>query len=459
MSTTYLNRGPPVFNSPLDHPSRHIPVKRIAPCPPSELIHAQAKRSRMVASQSSHQSLPAKNAQHNENAARTIVWGQVNCFHNVGSSVSSSGENNVKGLRFDPINSSNIVRNSVQQRSTPASDVKKPKCCPILISSSGYSTPPYCLNTSTHGKEAKRVNRRRNISQRLKKRSSENKKLRNSGGCLSILKNAAQETVKTAQACLEKNVPQPEMNALSVYHTFLRQRENAKATERCSKVSTTVTAVTRASSTLSRPSDSVQYSSNFVPQLTSTPNKGKSTIVTERLEGTSEFKKPHPPASVAFSSNKMKANSEETPLSDVLKALEEERRAGKSHISFPLEELTEMVKDLQKQQRNDVTDTSACTTSTGTTATNNNNDDLTLRIKPKIARSSLPGMYPIGAPRAASSPIASSRKRCNFAIFDESSVSAKYDGKSRIRHTAGSHGESAYSTAFSDAGNDVWRPW
>ncbi|XP_039250608.2 uncharacterized protein LOC120328238 [Styela clava] len=458
MTTSYFNRGTTMFNSPLDHQSRHIPVKRIAPCPPSEHIHAQAKRSRMVQPPSSFRTLP-KNKPQDENAARAIAWGQANCFqsyYNVGTSVSSFADNNVKGLRYDPVNSLNIQRASTQQRSTPANtDARKSRCCPILTSSSaGYSTPPYCLNTS-QGKDAKRSIRRRNISQRLKRRSIEGKKIKNNAGCLSLLKNAAQGTVKTAQACLEKNVPQPEMNALSVYHSFLKQREDAMKVEKSStEVLTTVTVVTQG--TVSRTSDSVRYSSNFAPQLTSTPTKGRTTNAFERLEGISEFKKPLPPGPASSTSAKNKADCEENTLSDILKALEEERLAGKSHISFPLDELTDMVKDLQKQQKEEVTDSSACTASTGTTATNNNNDDLSLRIKPKISRSSLPGMYPIGAPRAASSPIADSRKRGNFAIFDES-VPEKYGGNLKYRHVV--REESAYLTGYYGEDGNVWRPW
>lgn len=444
---------------------RHIPIKRIAACPPSDHIVAEAKRSRllyppntgMVQGRMAATPLTVRSV-HNENVLSSTVWAKANCFqsYSVVNSTATSCVSVAKGLRYDPVNSGNIQRMAIASV-TPMNEPKRARCCPIMTTATAYSTPPYCVG----GSDLKKP-RRRPLSQKLKRRSWDGKKAKMNGvspGCLPTVQNAAVNSVKTLKTCVEKTTAQSEMNALSVYHAFLKEREEVTKATVAQRTNSTVLeqeATSRRSS-----HGEVRYSSNFVPQLTSTPQKGK------RAPSCAETRTSEPRESAESEARVVSGASDQPEaisFTEILKALEEERRSGTSHIMLPIPELEDIVRNYQKQTTGGAP--SSCGSSGLSHEPNNNNNKPNNNLHPdefrckeksrRRVRPKLPGMYPIGAPRDASSPISASK--AEFRVFDESAADRSEYAK-RKRHAAGDQQVPSTSITSPCYDDDVWRPW
>lgn len=122
---------------------------------------------------------------------------------------------------------------------------------------------------------------------------------------------------------------------------------------------------------------------------------------------------------------------------------------------LPITELAEIVKNFQKQHTEGdeilsstvATKTSSCSNKNNSDNNNGSKEKRQRVSKTRQVKSKLPGMYPIGAPRAASSPISASRKRA-LAAYDDYEYPDNFElGPSRRKR----HALSGI--------NGVWRPW
>ncbi|CAK8687140.1 uncharacterized protein LOC143448314 [Clavelina lepadiformis] len=346
----------------------HIPVKRIASCPPGQNAVAIPKRSR---STTPYDISSQQTTTRNENSCMSS-----NCVPP--SATIGSG----KGLTMVPANSSRITLN----------------CCPKDLcfgtSSSTFSTPPYGFASKQVADRPVPKDRRsmlRKQVSRISKKKIYKDKLTN---------NEANTNKKSFGIDLSQNQP----NALVVYNSFLRQLEKQ---------------VVRKPS-LDGTKPSCRYNPGFMPTLTSTPHGKRSSPATHsplsKGPVTSDY---YSKPSEGYS---QKSYVAEDSFCAFLRYIEEGLVAEKRKKLYETEVMKAPM-DSIRNRRNGTTSShrfeverQSCVKS---------RDGAFFRHRPLTStpqqestygageshsnrtsvRNKLPGMYPIGAPRAASSPI------------------------------------------------------
>lgn len=412
---------------------RHVPVKRIAPYPTTSSIIAQPKRSRMVCSplpKARALSLRPVNVCIETKVNLTQGPPRGNNYHMPNTKVNGmaplcQSAELQKSLPFDQIR---FVNNS-QQRSygyLPSTTNDKFGCCPLRTSTTGYSTPPYCTKPPNAG--ARRVQRNPKLKAfKVKGNDSVKNAIASDVGCLDSVKTAALTTIKVATNCVKDQE--------------VLVRESATSSEDCRSSTKVFEGPTASTALVSSSSGSVKttgssqrYSCNFNPQMTSTPQRSRHT--TNSAESSSQFKKPYPP----------KTAHDDDDLSMLLRILEEERKVGKLKM-LPLEQLAVMT-EKARCESDDLT-ASLSTNYFDSTTNNNNSTYLGIRNPTNMRTQTykLPAMHAIGAPKAASSPIISTK------IMERSAV--RFSQSGRRRHHVGND-STAHTTASVPS---LWRPW
>nr|XP_002128667.2 uncharacterized protein LOC100187332 [Ciona intestinalis] len=352
-------------NVPLVRASPHLPVKRMAPCPSSQHFVAVPKRTRLTASSEAHL----------RQSSYSLAMSSPNMVvaHNYVATPSNISTPN-RGLSFVPTNTIRSVNCCAKEN----------LCFGQTSSATGLSTPPYGSQTqNTHFVHS--ASRRGSLKQLVRKSKKK-----------SPYKNRVSRKVKRQTNIVEEpsqDSLRGQPKALVVYNEFLRQLES----ENQGKCTTKTLNTTRASA---------KYSRGFTPSVTSTPQHNASPPLSRESSQTEAATSDYFSAPNSGSASS-KTSSADDSFVDFLRYIEtgvarndkllllnetrnqrlnEDKSKFSSGVSLSTQNSSKSVRKPlltstpQSDQQSDVT---------------NNNRKAT----------ALPGMYPIGAPRYASSPI------------------------------------------------------
>uniref|UniRef100_H2YIB1 Uncharacterized protein n=2 Tax=Ciona savignyi TaxID=51511 RepID=H2YIB1_CIOSA len=362
-------------NVPLVKASPHLPLKRMAACPASQHTIAVPKRSRLTAASEAH----LRHLSYNMAMASPNV---VVSSRNYGLTASPNPQT-PRGLSVVPSNST---------RSGNCCG-KENLCFGSATSSTGFSTPPYGSQnqfTYNYAPSASRRSSLKSLVRRSKKRSPYK----------SRTSNKSKRPEKIPEDRVQDSF-QSQPKALVVYNEFLRQLESENQTKNSGKSQNTT-------------KSSGRYSRGFTPSVTSTPQHNTSPP--------SSRESIHPESTSDYFSAPSSGASAEDSFVDFLKYIEtgvssDRRKRLLLNETSDLKTSAESSSSRQTKPAKKRFVTSTPESEQLSDVRNNN-----------LKSPTLPGMYPIGAPRHASSPV----------NFKQPAVSAG--------------GASEFTSA-------VWRPW
>uniref|UniRef100_F6SK52 Uncharacterized protein n=1 Tax=Ciona intestinalis TaxID=7719 RepID=F6SK52_CIOIN len=338
-------------NVPLVRASPHLPVKRMAPCPSSQHFVAVPKRTRLTASSEAHL----------RQSSYSLAMSSPNMVvaHNYVATPSNISTPN-RGLSFVPTNTIRSVNCCAKEN----------LCFGQTSSATGLSTPPYGSQTqNTHFVHS--ASRRGSLKQLVRKSKKK-----------SPYKNRVSRKVKRQTNIVEEpsqDSLRGQPKALVVYNEFLRQLES----ENQGKCTTKTLNTTRASA---------KYSRGFTPSVTSTPQHNASPPLSRESSQTE-----------AATSDYFSAPNSGSILSDsfvdFLRYIETGVARNDKLLLLNETRNQRLNEDKSKTQNSSKSVRKPLLTST---PQSDQQSDVTNNNRKATA---LPGMYPIGAPRYASSPI------------------------------------------------------
>uniref|UniRef100_H2Y2R2 Uncharacterized protein n=1 Tax=Ciona intestinalis TaxID=7719 RepID=H2Y2R2_CIOIN len=332
-------------NVPLVRASPHLPVKRMAPCPSSQHFVAVPKRTRLTASSEAH----LRQSSYSLAMSSPNMVVAHKSFITICSNISTPN----RGLSFVPTNTIRSVNCCAKEN----------LCFGQTSSATGLSTPPYGSQTqNTHFVHS--ASRRGSLKQLVRKSKKK-----------SPYKNRVSRKVKRQTNIVEEpsqDSLRGQPKALVVYNEFLRQLES----ENQGKCTTKTLNTTRASA---------KYSRGFTPSVTSTPQHNASPPLSRESSQTE-----------AATSDYFSAPNSGSILSDsfvdFLRYIE--TGVARNDKLLLLNETRNQRLNEDKSKFSSGVSLSTQNSSKSSDVTNNNRK-----------ATALPGMYPIGAPRYASSPI------------------------------------------------------